>query len=168
MEPTTTEPVRSLTWGVLRQRDSTTLWHFGSLVCVHFRGPSTIDEISADFAAQNSIIARYGEISQVVVFEADKIGRIGHQMKDKAAEQLEKWGPLLRGSAIVVLGGGLAARFMRVTIAGVMALTGKVRQRVFPSIDESIGWLKTLEGQHGSVMQADAEMLERLIGLPVE
>ncbi len=140
--------------------------HFGSLVCVHFRGPSTFEEIAADFEAQDSILEQYGEISQVVVFEADKMGRMGHLSRDKAAEQLAKWGVRLRGSAIVLTGGGLAARFMRVSIAGVMAITGgRVRQRVFPTIEEGIAWLKTLENQHASVMQAEPSVLKQLLGL---
>ncbi len=125
-----------------------------------------MEEIAADFEAQNSVVEQYGAISQVVLFEADKIGRIGHLTKDKAVEQLAKWGNRLRGSAIVVMGGGLAGRFIRVTIAGALALSpGTVQQRVFRTVEDGVDWLKTLEGQHESVLRAETQQLRRLIGL---
>lgn len=147
-------------WTQLRAREGAVTWQRGSLVCVHFTGPTGEADLDDDFAAQAQVVEEFSELSHLIVFHAELIGRITALARQRAAEHIREFGPKLRCSAIVLIGDGLGAALMRVGIAGANAISGAGdRHRLFASIDSAVRWLEQYPRQHPSVRGVDAEAL---------
>lgn len=141
--------------------------HLGPLVCIHFKTAPSVEELHADFDAEDELVARCGEISQVVVFEASGIGRIPPENRQVATDRLRKWGPKLKCSAVVLLGEGLGARMMRVALMTIMAFSKtSERQRMFEALDPAVRWVREWPGQPRVVANATAEELTQRFGVP--
>lgn len=138
--------------------------HRGSLVCVHYTGSRTEADVVGDFAAQQPVLERYGELSQLVVFHSARIGRITAGARLEAAKHLRELGARLRCSAIVLLGDGLTAALMRVAIATANLLSGAgERHRIFTSVSDAAAWLERFPGQHPSVSGLDVSPLAEAV-----
>ena len=151
-------------WTPLRASAGAVIWHRGSLACVYYTGSNSEDDVVADFAAQQTVLSRYGELSQLVIFRAERIGRITAGARQTAAEQLRALGPKLRCSAIVLLGHGFAATLMRLAITSANLLGGAAdRHRIFTALPEAIDWIEQYPGQHPSVRGVDPAALAAAI-----
>lgn len=156
-------------WQCLRTREGSVTWQHGSLVCVYFTGATTEAELDADFAAQQPVVERFGELSHLVIFHADRIGRISAGARQRAAEHIRAFGPRLRCSGLVLLGGGLGAALMRVGIAGANVISGAgERHRIFSSLDDALRWLREYPKQHESLRDVATAQLEDLLGFGAE
>jgi len=154
-------------WQVLRERPGARLVHLGPLVCVHFTAPPSLEDLRADFDAEDELIAREGELTQVVVFEAARIGRLPPENRAHATERLRRWGPRLRCSALVLLGDGLGTRMMRVALMTITAFSKTSdRHRIFEALDPAVHWVRDWPGQPALVASATAEELTRRFGVP--
>lgn len=155
-------------WQTIRERPGARLIQFGPLVCVHFTKAPTVEDLQADFDVEDGVIAEWGEISQVVVFEAESIGRIAPEVRQVATDRLRVWGPKLKCSAVVLLGQGLGTRLMRVALMTIMAFsrTNDV-QRMFDALHPAVAWVRTWPGQNPAVAGVSADVLARDFGVPL-
>lgn len=154
----------------MRERAGARLVSCGPLVCVHFTGEGTSDlaSLHGDFDAQEEVRARYGEISQLVVFDVRKMGRVGAASRKVAGGRLARWGPSLRRSGLVLLGDGLAASMMRVAIRMSVELSRTASaSSIFDGLAPALAWVQAAQGQHELVRLATLAPLSHQFGVPL-
>ena len=146
---------------VLVEREHARLLHAGPLVVVHYKGPSTPEFAESDFVPQRQLVEQYGELSNLVVFEANLVGRPDPRIQEIISGHLRELGPRLRCTGIAVRGTGLAPLVMR-TMLTTMSLMSRTatRQKVFKTVAEALGYVQQFDGQHAEVKAVSAEQLE--------
>lgn len=156
-------------WNLLHERPGARLINCGPLICVYFtgEGPSDLQSLHHDFDVQDEVLARWGELSQLVVFEARKMSRIGGESRTVASTRLAKWGPSLRRSGLVLLGDGFGARMMRVALLTAITLSRTSAQHsIFDGLESALAWVQAAPGQHEVVRAAPISPLITQFGVP--
>lgn len=159
------EAAPTLTWTLLRERPGARLVNYGPLVCVFFTGEglSKTDELHADFDVQDELLEQWGTLSQLVIFEARRMNRVGAEARTVAGERLQHWGTRLHRSGLVVLGSGLAARMLRVAMMTAVVFSKTSGQHsIFERLGPALDWVRRSPGQHPAVEGASlADLVER-------
>lgn len=132
----------------------------GPLIIVHYKGPSSPELAVSDFAPSRAAVATYGELSNLVIFEANLVGRPDPRVQEIISKQLLELGPRLRCTGIAVRGTGLAPLVLRTMLSG-MSLMSKTatRQKVFKTVPEALAWVQASDGQHAEVRAIDGAAL---------
>lgn len=124
----------------------------GTVVTSYFNAPLVLEQTLAAFGPQWDAVARFGEVTQLVVLDLAKVGRVDHLSTARVGEELRRLGPALRCTALVVLGEGLGAKILRATLAAGTAIGGSsARTRIFNAVAPALAWVVEFPGQHPSV-----------------
>lgn len=139
----------------------------GPILVVHYFGPATIRSANDDFDVGIPIIERFGEMSFLVVLEANLVGRPRPRVLATVDERLRGMGSKIRCSALVVRGSGIAPPMMRTVLSGVAFITREQqRRKVFRDVREGLTWLQAFEGQLPAAQEVRLETLELALKLP--
>lgn len=121
---------------------------FGPLVVTEVFGLMSQKEVDAAMDAVSRVGEMWGEVSQIVLFDAAEILRIPRLSKERARAALRAFQGFVRGAALVVTGTGLGPSCFRVQLEKDNAfLHLGPRQRVFDALGPAMQWLGALEGQ---------------------
>ncbi len=148
-------------------RPNTRISRQGSVLITDMTGPSSVAELDADFIHQQNIAKQFGHFSSIAILHTDTMGGPNQDVKARAAEQAKLVADKLVGTAIVVVGGGMAATLMRTVLVGYFLLTkAGNKQKAFSTIEEAVTWLKGLPGQDDDVKkQLDAKEISKHFAL---
>jgi hypothetical protein len=151
---------------VLRDHAATRIVQFGTLICMHYRGRPGVEDSIADFVPQRQIIEHYGDLTHLVVFEANKMSRPDNLVKDKITEEVRLLGPRLRCSTMLILGSGFGAAMLRLMISGATLMAGtRNKSQISSTFEEALAYLQAWPGQHESVKRVNVPMIRDALGL---